>query len=258
VELKSTKIVAVIPARMGSSRFPGKPLAQILGIPMIEHVYRRTAMCKTLDEVWVATCDQEIADTVTAFDGKAVMTSSSHERASDRVAEAMDSIEADIVVMIQGDEPMTYPEMIENSISPFLSEDDGVICVNLTGRIQTIEEFESPNTIKVVMDEEQFAVYMSREPIPTRQQMPFDRIPAFKQVCIIPFTREGLRLFTQLSPTPLEQAESIDMLRFIEHGYKVKMVETSLSTHAVDTEQDLKLVENLLRKDTLTKNYLTI
>lgn len=258
METRNTKIVAVIPARMGSSRFPGKPLAQLLGIPMIEHVYRRTAMCKTLDEVWVATCDQEIMDTVTAFDGKAVMTSSNHERASDRVAEAIESIEADIVVMVQGDEPMTYPEMIENSISPFLSEDEGVICVNLTGRIQTIEEFESPNTIKVVMDEEHFAVYMSREPIPTRQQMPFGQIPAYKQVCIIPFTREGLRLFTQLSPTPLEQAESIDMLRFIEHGYKVKMVETSLSTHAVDTEQDLKLVENLLREDTLTQNYVSI
>lgn len=258
MEMKNRKIVAVIPARMGSSRFPGKPLAPILGIPMIEHVYHRTAMCKPLDEVWVATCDQEIIDTVAAFGGKAVMTSSVHERASDRVAEAMDSIEADIVVMVQGDEPMTYPEMIESSIDPFLNETEGITCVNLTGRIQTIEEFESPNTIKVVMDEENFAIYMSREPIPARQQMPFGQIPAYKQVCIIPFTREGLRLFTQLSPTPLEQAESIDMLRFIEHGYKVKMVETSLSTHAVDTEQDLKLVENLLREDTLTQNYLSV
>ena len=200
--MKNAKIVAVIPARMGSSRFPGKPLAPLLGIPMVEHVYRRTAMCKTLDEVWVATCDQEIMDAVIAFGGKAVMTSSVHERASDRVAEAMDSIEADIVVMVQGDEPMTYPEMIENSISPFLSEDERVICVNLAGRIQTTEEFESPNTIKVVMDEEDFAIYMSREPIPTRQQMHFDQIPAYKQVCIIPFTREGLRLFTRLPPTP--------------------------------------------------------
>lgn len=258
MEIKNKKIVAVIPARMGSTRFPGKPLSQLVGIPMIEHVYHRTAMCNALDEVWVATCDHEIMDAVAAFGGRSVMTSSNHSRASDRVAEAMESIEADIVVMVQGDEPMTYPEMINASLHPFLSGNEKVMCVNLVGRIQSEEEFESPNTIKVVMDQEYFAVYMSRETIPTRQIIPFGQIPAYKQVCIIPFTKEGLRLFTQLSPTPLEQAESIDMLRFIEHGYKIKMVETSLSTHAVDTEQDLKLVENLLREDTLTQNYVSI
>ena len=107
------KIVSVIPARMGSSRFPGKPLASILGRPMIEHVYRRTAMCPALDEVYVATCDQEIMDSVNSFGGKAIMTSDSHQRASDRVAEAASSFSADIIVMIQGDEPMTYPQMIE-------------------------------------------------------------------------------------------------------------------------------------------------
>ena len=253
---KNLKIIAMIPARMGSSRFPGKPLAAILGRSMIEHVYRRTAMCNLLDDVWVATCDREIMDAVTAFGGKAVMTSASHERASDRIAEAMQQSDADIVVMVQGDEPMTYPQMIEASLQPLFSGDQQLMCVNLVARIDSEAEFESPNTIKVVMDEDGFAVYMSREPIPTRHRMPFGRIPAYKQVCIIPFTREGLDLFTRLSPTPLEETESIDMLRFIEHGHRVKMVETELSTHAVDTADDLKFVEKLMAGDPLTRSYV--
>jgi 3-deoxy-manno-octulosonate cytidylyltransferase (CMP-KDO synthetase) len=223
---------------------------------MIEHVYRRTAMCEVLDDVWVATCDQEIKDAVTTFGGKAVMTSASHERASDRIAEAMQHTDADIVVMVQGDEPMTYPEMIEASLEPFLSEAEQVMCVNLVARIDSEAEFESPNTIKVVMDANNFAVYMSREPIPTRHRLPFGQLPAYKQVCIIPFTKDGLDLFTRLSPTPLEETESIDMLRFIEHGYRVKMVETSHSTHAVDTADDLKLVEKLMADDALTRTYI--
>jgi 3-deoxy-manno-octulosonate cytidylyltransferase (CMP-KDO synthetase) len=253
---KNSKIIAMIPARMGSSRFPGKPLASILGYSMIEHVYRRTAMCNLLDDVWVATCDQEIMDAVSAFGGKAIMTSASHERASDRIAEAMQQSDADIVVMVQGDEPMTYPQMIAASLQPFFSGDQQLMCVNLVARIDSEAEFESPNTIKVVLDQDRFAVYMSREPIPTRHRMPFGRIPAYKQVCIIPFTREGLDLFTRLSPTPLEETESIDMLRFIEHGYRVKMVETELSTHAVDTADDLKFVEKLMADDPLTRTYI--
>ncbi len=250
------KIVAVIPARMGSSRFPGKPLASILGRPMIEHVYRRTAMCTALDEVFVATCDQEIMDPVNTFGGRAIMTSSSHQRASDRVAEAAASFSADIIVMIQGDEPMTYPQMIEASLAPFRNGDNQVACVNLTARIQTEEEFADPNTIKVVMDADGFAVYMSREPIPTRHLQPFELLTAFKQVCIIPFTAASLQEFIQLPPTPLEVAESIDMLRFIEHGHKVKMVQTEYASHAVDTPDDLKRVEKLLEKDPLTKEYM--
>jgi 3-deoxy-manno-octulosonate cytidylyltransferase (CMP-KDO synthetase) len=250
------KIVAIIPARMGSSRFPGKPLAPILGCPMIEHVYRRALMCRALDDVYVATCDPEIFESVESFGGRALMTASTHERASDRVAEAAADLDVDVVVMIQGDEPMTHPQMIEDSISPFHSGDPEVACVNLTARITSQEEFEDPNTIKVVMDRAGFALYMSREPIPTRQIQDFDRIAAFKQVCIIPFTAAALQEFSRLAPTPLEIAESVDMMRFIEHGRKVKMVETSFSTHAVDTPADLTYVEGLLAKDPLTRNYL--
>ena len=251
------KMIAVIPARMGSSRFPGKPLAPILGLPMIEHVYRRTSLCQELRDVFVATCDQEIFESVEAFGGKAIMTSPSHERASDRVAEATVDLDCDVVVMVQGDEPMTHPRMIDESLTPFLSGDKQVACVNLTARITSQTEFEDRNTIKVVMDVDGFALYMSREPIPTRQIQNFGKIPAFKQVCIIPFAAPALQEFSRLEPTPLEVAESVDMMRFIEHGHKVKMVETSYSTHAVDHPSDIKLVEGLLRQDPLTQEYLS-
>lgn len=250
------KIIAVIPARMGSSRFPGKPLAPILGRPMIEHVYRRTLLCKTLSGVFVATCDKEIFKSVEAFGGKAIMTSPAHERASDRVAEAAADLDCDVVVMVQGDEPLTHPQMIKESLSPFLNGDEKVACVNLTARIASQSEFEDRNTIKVVMDKDGFALYMSREPIPTRQIQNFEQIPAFKQVCIIPFTAHALQEFSRLNPTPLEVAESVDMMRFIEHGRKVKMVETSFSTHAVDHPADLELVEGLLRQDPLIQKYI--
>jgi len=250
------KIVAIIPARMGSSRFPGKPLASILGCPMIEHVYRRTILCKALNAVFIATCDKEIFESVESFGGQAIMTSPTHECASDRVAEAAADLDCDIVVMIQGDEPMTHPQMIEESLTPFSNKNDKIDCVNLMARIKNEQEFEDPNTIKVVMDKNGFALYMSREPIPGRHRKPFNQIPAFKQVCIIPFTAAALQKFSRLASTPLEMAESVDMMRFIGHGLRVKMVETSFSTHAVDTPDDLKLVEDLLIKDPLTKKYL--
>jgi 3-deoxy-manno-octulosonate cytidylyltransferase (CMP-KDO synthetase) len=194
-------------------------------------------------------------DAVHAFGGRAVMTADSHERASDRVAEAMTYIDADIVVMVQGDEPMVHPEMIDAAVAPLL-KDERIICVNLALPIDEERDFENPNTIKVVMDAENFAVYMSREAIPTRQLKAFGQIPAYKQVCIIPFTAKSLTLFNQLPPTPLEQAESIDMLRFIEHGFKVKMVTTDHSTQAVDTEADRLLVEKLMHDDPLLNQYL--
>lgn len=250
------KIIAVIPARMGSTRFPGKPLAMILGRPMIEHVYRRTAMAAHVSQTFIATCDPEIKEATEAFGGEAIMTSPSHERASDRVAEAVQDLAADVIVMVQGDEPMVYPEMIDAAVEPFRQQEHGIVCVNLTARIHNEDEFTDPNCIKVVMDHRGLARYMSREPIPTRQNKAFKDIAAYKQVCIIPFSRSGLALFTRLAPTPLEEAESIDMLRFIEHGHDVKMIPTTIATHAVDTLEDLKHVESLMRQDPLTARYI--
>lgn len=250
-----TKVVAVIPARMGSSRFPGKPLAPMIGVPMVEHVRIRTAMCKNLDAVYVATCDNEIFESTERFGGQAIMTSTVHERASDRMAEVAESVDADIYVLVQGDEPMTVPEMIDRAVAPML-EDPSIDCVNLTKRITTEQEWRDPNTIKVVRDLEGNALYFSRNPIPTDRMLPFDELPLFKQVCIIPFRREALLKYTKLSPTPLEITESVDMMRFLEHGIKVRMVESEFDTFAVDTPDDLARVQAILANDPLTQTYL--
>jgi 3-deoxy-manno-octulosonate cytidylyltransferase (CMP-KDO synthetase) len=248
---------------MGSSRFPGKPLAPLLGRPMIEHVVRRAAMCERLDAVYVATCDEEIRAVVEAFGGKVVLTSAAHERASDRVAEATERVEAterfkaDIIVMIQGDEPMVTPDMIVAAVAPML-RDPAVMCVNLARRIVSREDYVDRNTIKVVMNIDGDALYFSRAPIPSidfTRDFNGSRPPVFKQVCVIPFRRDFLREFARLPPTALEQAESIDMLRIIEHGRRVRMVETQSDTHAVDTPEDLRLVESLMKGDPLLLRY---
>jgi len=243
------KIIALIPARMGSSRFPGKPMAQILGKPMIGHVYERVAQNPLLTMTAVATCDQEIADYIHSIGGKAVMTGNHHERASDRCAEALEILEKeegtqfDIVVMVQGDEPMTHPDMITEAVQPMIDTPD-IVVTNLLGEIKSVDEFEDRNCIKVVCDLKGNAIYFSREPIPSRGRT--DDIPMGKQVCIIPFRREFLIKYTHLSPTPLEIAESIDMLRVLEHGLKVFMIPTKHETKAVDTPEDLRAVETLM------------
>lgn len=245
-----TKIIALIPARMGSSRFPGKPMMELLGKPMIGHVYERVSKSPLLELTVVATCDKEIYDYIESIGGLAVMTSNMHERASDRCAEALDKLEKihntryDIVVMVQGDEPMTHPAMIEEAVTPMLTDPE-ILITNLLGTIEDIEEFNDRNCIKVVCDLKKNAIFFSREPIPTRSKIPV--VPMYKQVCIIPFRRDFLMKYIQMSPTPLEIAESVDMMRILEHGYKVRMVPTSYDTKAVDTLEDLKKVEQIFK-----------
>ena len=243
-------ILALIPARMGSSRFPGKPMAPILGKPMIGHVYERVALSPLPNLTAVATCDAVIRDYIESIGGIAVMTGDHHERASDRCAEALEVLARergerfDIVVMVQGDEPMTHPDMIAEAVQPLLDDPD-IRVVNLLGQIKDTAEFEDRNCIKVVCDLDRNALYFSREPIPTRCKA--DRIPMGKQVCIIPFRRDFLLEYTRMAPTALEIAESVDMLRVLEHGLKVKMVPTHHDTQAVDTPEDLKRIERLMR-----------
>jgi 3-deoxy-manno-octulosonate cytidylyltransferase (CMP-KDO synthetase) len=245
------KTLALIPARMGSSRFPGKPMALLLGKPMIGHVYERVAQSPLLDLVAVATCDEEIYRYIESIGGVAVMTGTHHERASDRCAEALLKLEEtnntryDIVVMVQGDEPMTHPGMISEALQPLLDHPE-IQVVNLLGEINDASEFEDRNCIKVVCDLKSNAIYFSREPIPTRSKMP--DVPMFKQVCIIPFRRDYLLEYTELEPTPLEIAESIDMMRILEHGGSVRMAPTRHNTRAVDTPDDLENVERLMRE----------
>ena len=245
------RIIGVIPARMASSRFPGKPLARLCGRPMLEHVYRGTAACTLLDEVIVATCDGEIVRAANAFGARAVMTSPRHERATERVAEATAGDGAGIVVMVQGDEPLIRPAMIEAALAPLL-EDPSVGCVNLVSAIRSEEELRDPNTIKVAIAGNGRALYFSREPIPAIGARPFTAGGWFKQVCVIPFRRDVLQRFPSLPRGPLEAAESVDMLRLLENGIPVRVEETLIETHAVDVPGDLDVVERLLAADPWT------
>ena len=252
-------IIGIIPARMASSRFPGKPLAKIHGIPMIGHVYYRSKMSSILSEVFIATCDDEIMKYAEMIGAPAIMTLASHERASDRPAEAMQKIERnynkkiDIVVMIQGDEPMIDPSMIDDAIGPMQSDPE-IQVVNLMSRLDTPEEHEDPNEVKVVVDQKSFALYFSREPIPSRKKGAL-QVPMLKQVCIIPFRRDFLLQFNNMAPTPLEIIESVDMLRVLEHGDKVKMVMSDHRTYSVDTPDDLEYVKKCMKNDTLMSRY---
>ena len=245
---------------MNSSRLPGKPLKKILDMPMIGHCYKRSAMCKDIDDTYVATCDNEIFEYIESIGGKAIMTSIDHERATDRTAEAMLKIEknsgekTDIVVMVQGDEPMIVPEMITLSLQPFKNNENTKV-VNLYSDINSIDEFNDPNEVKTVIDNDCNALYFSREPIPSRRKG-HDIVPMYKQVCVIPFKRDYLLEFNQTKQTPLEIIESIDMLRTIENGDKVKMVYSKNVTYSVDTEQDLRNVEKLMKSDSLIREYI--
>ena len=253
-------IVAIIPARMGSSRFPGKPMAKIHGLPMIAHVYFRTRLCSLLSDTYVATCDKEIYDYLFSIGGKAIMTANTHERCTDRTAEAMLKIEKmmgdkiDIVVMVQGDEPMITSEMIEQAVKPLIDDSD-ISVVNLMGKLTSVDEFEDPNEVKVVVDKNNNALYFSREPIPSRKKG-IKNVSMYKQVCIIPFRRDYLLKFNEMPETLLEQIESVDMLRILEHGEKVRMVSCDTINQSVDTPEDLEKAENLMRNDPLMKTYM--
>jgi len=253
-------VVGIIPARMASSRFPNKPMADILGMPMIGHCLKRSLMCNLLNDVYVATCDKIIFDYVQSIGGKAIMTLDTHERASDRTAEAMLKIEdktgkkIDIVVLLQGDEPMTNSKMIESAVKPLL-ENSRIKITNLYASINSVEEFENPNEVKVVLDKSNNALYFSREPIPSRKKGVTD-VPMYKQVCVIPFKRDFLLEYNKMEQTQLEIIESVDMMRVLENGIKIKMVYIQEDNFSVDTREDLENVIELMKKDELVKSYI--
>ena len=253
------KAIGIIPARLAATRFPNKPMAQICGMPMVGHCYHRTRLSQGIEATYVATCDPEIANYVESIGGFAIATADTHNRATTRTAEAIEHIEKsigekiDIVVMVQGDEPMVLPEMIEMAIQPLLHDPTTKVS-NIMTECRSEEEWQDSNEVKVVVDNESNALYFSREPIPSKKKYS-GNFPIYKQVCIIPFTRDCLLDYTELEPTTLEMIESVDMNRFIEHGFKVKMVLTEQSTFAVDTPQDLKIVERLMKEDTLRIRY---
>lgn len=244
------KIAAVIPARFASTRLEGKPLADICGKSMVQRVYER-AMKAKLSEVVVATDDERILEEVKSFGGRAVMTSSSHTSGTDRVAEAASSIDADIIVNLQGDEPLIEPGLIEAAVRPML-EAPGIVMSTLKTPIAHEDEYLDPNAVKVVTDKDGFALYFSRSPIPfCRKGFAGLPVPAYKHIGLYVFQRDFLFEFTKLKPTPLEVSESLEQLRAIENGHRIKVVEVEYNPVSVDTPEDLEKVRRIIKEKNL-------
>lgn len=245
VNSSSVSVVAVIPARYHSSRLPGKALADIAGRPMIEHVYRRTAAARSVGVVIVATDDERICDAVEAFGGRAQLTSAKHQSGTDRLAEVAAGLTCDIVVNVQGDEPLIDPTMIDDAIAPFRSSRD-LQMTTLRRRIDDRTELQNPNVTKVVVDREGYALYFSRAPIPyTRAGCP--PAPAWRHIGLYVYRRECLLRLTSLPATAMEQAEALEQLRAIEYGIRIKAIETIHDSVGVDTLEDLERVRHMAR-----------
>ena len=253
------KTIAVIPSRMKATRLPNKPMLKIDGIPMIEHVYRRTSLSKKVDITCVATCDKIIFDHIKSIGGMAVMTSGKHERATDRTAEAIRKLSKKIknikfVAMIQGDEPLVGPSQIDYAIK-VLQSNKNINIVNLMGKLKNRSEFLDYNEVKVVTDLNDNALYFSREPIPSSwKKSKYHKM--MKQTGLIFFRKEYLLYFNKLKETPLEKVESVDMMRVLENGDQIRMVETKDDLLGVDSLKDLRNVRKKIKKDRLVKHYL--
>ena len=258
-------IVAVIPARYGSSRFPGKPLADICGKPMVQHVYERAKSATLVGEIVVATDDDRIAEAVRKFGGEVVLTSPEHRTGTERVAEVVRGREADIVVNIQGDEPLIRGEIIDAAIRPLIS-DESLHISTLKSPITRMSDWFNPNVVKVVTDREGFALYFSRSPIPFfRDEFmgdgrfpPWDRKggddpsppgPVSVHIGLYVYRRSLLLSIAQMEPTPLERAEGLEQLRLMENGYRIKVVPVDYHPVGVDTPADLEEVREKVARE---------
>ena len=239
------KILCVIPARYASTRLPGKPLADIVGKPMIQHVYERSAQATIPQQVVVATDDEKVFQAVQQFGGKVVMTSSEHQTGTDRLAEvASKYAEVDVIINVQGDEPLIDPKVIDELAQEFLN--DTALQMASVMSIMDTEDYQNPNVVKVVTDLNNNALYFSRS------LLPYPRVAGkanvYKHIGIYAYKKDFLLKFAKLEPTPLEQSESLEQLRALENGYKIKMIKTKAKFIGVDSIEDLQTVNELLRK----------
>ena len=246
---KEIKVVAVIPARFASIRFPGKPLAMLGNKPLIQHVYDSAVQTDLFDRIIVATDDKRIFGKVERFGGEVVLTSKHHKSGTDRIAEVCKNLEVEIIVNIQGDEPFISKEPLQKLISVF--DEPTVQVASLMHKL--VEEIENTNIVKVVCDNNNFALYFSRSPIPfyrtSNSTLRNLQSEFFKHIGVYAFRREALFRFIQLPMGKLEQIEKLEQLRFLENGIKIKMVETSFQGIGIDTPEDLKKAELILKKE---------
>lgn len=252
------RIVGMIPARLASTRLPRKVLLDIVGKPMVQHVYERAMQSEHLSEVIVATDDAEVFAEVEAFGGQVVMTSAAHASGTDRLAEVARGLTCDLVVNLQGDEPLLRPGIIDAAIMPFLSE-PGLRLGTIATPITTVEEHLEPSAVKVVVDQRGFALYFSRCPIPYFRFDPGTELPddasrvhpksglqPLKHIGMYVYTRETLLWMAGLARTPLEITESLEQLRALENGCPIRVVTVDYSPIGVDTPEDLERVRKLL------------
>ncbi len=247
----SASILAVIPARYDSSRLPGKPLADLDGRPMIEHVYRRVAATASVASVVVATDDDRVRAVVERFGGQARMTSRSHPSGTDRVAEVAATIDCDIVVNVQGDEPLIEPAMIEEAVAPMLA-DASLPMATLRRAITDPADRDNPSVVKVVVGQNGDALYFSRAAVPFLRDPAAAAEPAplgWRHVGLYVYRRAFLLAFARLEPTPLERLESLEQLRALEHGFRIRTVPTAYDSLGVDTPEDLDRVRRVLRRE---------
>ncbi|MBU0527639.1 3-deoxy-manno-octulosonate cytidylyltransferase [Candidatus Micrarchaeota archaeon] len=242
------KVIGVIPARLKSNRLPEKPLKMIYGLPMIVHVYKRAEMCQDLDELYVATDSQRIREVVEEHGGKVIMTSKKPATGTDRIAEAVSEMECDLVVNIQGDEPLVRPEHISAAIRALEDHEVHVSCLSTSSTNKN-----DKNEIKVVFDKRSNVLYYSRTDIPSDKRVEVKT--HYKQYCIYCFRKEFLKKFTEMEQSPLEKIEYVELLRAIENGFIVRNVNVDSNSKAVDTEEDLKEVEKLMKDDDLRGKY---
>ncbi|MBF0421402.1 MAG: 3-deoxy-manno-octulosonate cytidylyltransferase [Magnetococcales bacterium] len=238
------RIIAIIPVRFASVRLPGKPLLPMAGKPMIQHVYER-ALSAQLDQVVVATDDRRIYDVVKSFGGHVVMTDKHHPSGTDRVAEAATQLSADVIVNLQGDEPLLNPRAIDAAVAPFL-EDTSLTMSTLAHEMTDIQEIDDPNIVKVICNLQGDALYFSRSPIPYFRHGYPGEYPVLRHIGLYVFRKDFLATLASLPPTPLEKSEGLEQLRVLEHGYRIRVIRSAHAAIGVDTEADYQKVCRLM------------
>ena len=241
--------VAIIPSRLESSRLPNKALKLIEGIPLVIHVLKRCQLSKYLEDVYVATDSNEIADTVKTWGGEVIMTSKDHQTGTDRIAEACKEIAADIIINVQGDEALLNPEHIDN-LCKVMESDDSILISILVNKFY---KKNSPSDVKVVLNEMNEVMYFSREDIPSYSRSSEHQM--LKAYHIVPFRKEFLLKYASWEPTELEKIEFNEYVRVLEKGYKIRAIEVESSAVSVDTEEDLEVVSKLIKEDPFLKFY---
>lgn len=242
-------VIGIIPARYTSVRFEGKVLADILGKPMIQHVWERVKQSLLLEDLIIACDDERVASVAREFGAKVVLTAKGHTSGTDRIGEVVNPLDVKIVINIQGDEPLIHPTMID-AVAQALIDDSKVSMATLMKKIEDPKELDDPNVVKVVVDKNNFALYFSRAKIPYLAQNSSVKSPVYyKHIGLYGYTKDFLFIYKNLPASNLEKIEHLEQLRVLEEGFRIKMIETKYDTIGVDTPQDLEKVKQYLRKE---------